>query len=75
VEKKSKKDDPLKFYARYSSLAFQMIIIIVGGAFGGKALDNKLEWGFPVWTVVLTILAVFIALYLGMRDLFNKNHE
>jgi uncharacterized protein (DUF983 family) len=75
VEKKNKKDSPLKFYAKYSTLAFQMIIIIVGGAFGGKALDHKLEWGFPVWTVVLTILAVFIALYLGLRDLFNKNHE
>jgi uncharacterized protein (DUF983 family) len=75
VEKKNKKDNPLKFYAKYSTLAFQMIIIIVGGAFGGRALDNKLEWGFPVWTVVLTILGVFIALYLGLRDLFNKNNE
>ncbi len=71
VEKKNQKDSPLKFYARYSTLAIQMIVIIVGGAFGGKALDSKLEWGFPVWTVVFTILAVIIALYLGLKDLFK----
>jgi len=52
-----------------------MIIIIVGGAFGGRALDHKLDWNFPVWTVVFTILAVIIAMYIGMRDLFKKNHE
>ena len=47
---KDKKDSPLKFYAKYSALAFQMIVIIVGGAFGGKALDNWVNWSFPVFT-------------------------
>ncbi len=69
---KNQKDSPLKFYARYSTLAIQMIVIIVGGAFGGKALDNWVKWDFPVFTFVLTILAVVIALYIGMRDLFKQ---
>ena len=68
---KEKKDSPLKFYAKYSTLAFQMIAIIVGGAFGGKALDSWLELGFPVFTLVLTLLSVAGAVFYGMRELFK----
>ena len=69
---KDQKDSPLKFYAKYSTLAIQMVVIIVGSAFGGRALDNWLEWQFPVFTLALTILGVVAALILGLRDLFNK---
>ena len=72
MEKKTKKDSPLKFYAKYSSLALQMIVIIVAGAFGGKALDEWLQWGFPVFTLVLTILAVVVAIVYGMREIFRQ---
>jgi F0F1-type ATP synthase assembly protein I len=72
MEEKSKKDSPLKFYAKYSSLALQMIVIIVAGAFGGKALDEWLQWGFPVFTLVLTILAVVLAIIYGMRGIFKQ---
>lgn len=68
---KDKKDSPLKFYAKYSALAFQMIVIIVGGAFGGKALDNWVNWSFPVFTVSLTILSVIVSVVYGMRELFR----
>lgn len=69
---KDQKDSPLKFYAKYSTLALQMIVIIVGGAFGGRAIDDRLDWEFPVFTVSLTILGVIIALIVGLRDLFNQ---
>ncbi len=72
MEKKNKKNNPLKFYAQYSSLALQMVIIIVAGAFGGKELDEWLQWGFPVFTLVLTILAVVIAIIYGMREIFKQ---
>lgn len=72
MDKKDKKDSPLKFYAKYSSLAMQMIVIIVAGAFGGKLLDGWLEWEFPVFTLVLTILSVILATIYGMRELFKQ---
>ena len=50
-----------------------MIVIIVGCAFGGREIDKWLEWNFPVFTLVLTILGVAAALVIGLRDLFNKN--
>ena len=72
MEEKNKKDSPLKFYAKYSSLAMQMVVIIVAGAFGGKALDEWLKWEFPVFTLVLTILAVAVSTIYGMREIFKQ---
>ena len=73
MEKNKKKDNPVKFYAKYSALAFQMIAIIVAGAFGGRALDDWLSWKFPVFTVVLTLLAVVLSTLYGMREIFKNN--
>lgn len=71
-----KKENPLKFYAKYSSLGFQMIVIILAGAFGGKALDNYTGWKFPLFTFVLTLLSAVGAVFYGMREIFNyKKHE
>lgn len=69
--KSGNKDNPLKFYAKYSSLALQMIVIMVAGAFGGKAIDAWLNWDFPVFTLVLTLLCVIGAIFYGMRELFK----
>ena len=58
----------LSDYAKYSSLAFQMIAILLIGVFGGIKLDNWLKLNFPVFTVLLSILAIGLALYYGLRD-------
>ncbi len=73
----NQKENPLKFYAKYSSLAIQMGIIMVAGAFGGKELDKYTGWAFPVFTLLLTILAVIGSVLYGMRELFryNKNDK
>lgn len=72
MKSENKKDNPLKFYAKYSALAFQMIAIILIGAFGGKALDNWIDWEFPVFTLVLTLLSVIGSVFYGMRELFRS---
>jgi hypothetical protein len=69
---KEKKENPLKFYARYSSLGFQMIVIILAGAFGGRELDKYVKWEFPIFTVSLTVLFTIGATIYGMRELFKK---
>jgi hypothetical protein len=70
--KNEKNDNPLKFYAKYSTLGIQMVVIILAGAFGGKALDNWLNWDFPVFTLALTLLCAAAAIIYGMRELFKK---
>lgn len=69
---KKNDESPIKFYAKYSSLALQMIVIIVGAAFGGRELDKYISWEFPVFTVSLTILGVIGAVIYGMRGLFKQ---
>ncbi|MBE0650930.1 MAG: AtpZ/AtpI family protein [Bacteroidales bacterium] len=71
-EKKKNKNNPLSFYAKYSALAFEMIIIIVAGAFGGRELDKVVNWNFPVFTLILTLLAAAGAILFGVRELFKK---
>jgi len=63
---------PLESYARYSSLAFQMFAIIGLGIFGGVKLDQWLKIGFPVFTVLLSIISVAAAIYTAVKDLLKK---
>ena len=72
-QNKKKKNSPFGSYAKYSALAFEMIIIIIAGAFGGRELDKVVKWDFPVFTLTLTILAAVGAVLFGVRDLFRKN--
>ena len=66
------KRPPLESYARYSSLAFQMFAIIGLGIFGGVKLDQWLKVGFPVFTVLLSIISVAAAIYTAVKDLLRK---
>ena len=63
---------PLPDYARYSSIALQMLVIITGGIFGGYKLDEYLDLKFPVFTVILSFLSVGFAIYYVIKDLLKK---
>jgi len=69
-EKKSK--DYLNSYAKYSSLAIQMGVIIAGGVIGGYYIDKSLMWNFPVFTLVLSFFSVATAIYIAVKDLLKK---
>ena len=59
--------------AKYSGMAFQMGITIALGVWGGIKLDEKFPiTKFPVFTVTLSFLSVFAALYLVIKDLLKK---
>jgi hypothetical protein len=49
-----------------------MIAIILVGVFGGIKLDQVVRWEFPVFTLVLTILSVFMSMYYAVKDLIGK---
>ncbi len=66
------KRPPLESYARYSGLAFQMFAIIGLGIFGGVKLDQWLDTGFPVFTVLLSVISVAAAIYTAVKDLIGK---
>ena len=66
-----KKKKSLDSYTRYSSIAFQMLIIILIGVFGGIKLDEWLKLTVPVFTIILSILSVILAIYTVTKDLLK----
>ena len=62
-EENRSKMDRMKNYVQYSGLGFQVVAIIVLGAFFGKWLDGKMLNEFPAMTLVLTFLSVFFSMY------------
>jgi F0F1-type ATP synthase assembly protein I len=52
-------------------MAIQMLVIILAGVFGGYKIDQWLHTK-PIFTVVLSIVAVFMSIYFVTRDLLKK---
>ena len=56
-------------YMKYSGMAFQMGIIILLGALLGRKLDEKFATETPYFTVFCSLLSIFVALYITLKDL------
>lgn len=62
----------LNSYAKYSAMGIQMAAIITGGVLGGIYLDKWLALSFPIFTLFLTLLGVFLAIYYFIKDVIKK---
>ena len=51
-------------------MAFQMLVIILAGIFGGYKLDEWLHTS-PVLTVIFSLLSVILSIYFVTRDLLK----
>jgi len=73
------KKKPLNNFIVYSSMAFQMGIIILGSAYGGVKLDEYLQGhqyiktDFPIFTIVFSILGLAAAMYHFIKDVMRNN--
>ncbi|NQY10889.1 MAG: AtpZ/AtpI family protein [Flavobacteriales bacterium] len=71
-EEKSEKSGKPNSYLRFSGMAFQMFGTIMVGAYGGMKLDEYLESESNVYTAILSILSIFVAMYLVIKDVLKK---
>jgi len=55
-------------FARYSGMAFQMLAIILVTTWGGIKLDHLTGTKTPVFTIILSLLGVFAAIYTAVKD-------
>jgi len=62
-----KPNDPLNKYQVFINIAFQMGIIIGGSVFLGIWLDKKFPNEYSGFTIGISLLGVFIALYQVIR--------
>ena len=70
-----KEPKKLDSFAKYSTMAFQMVIIIGLGVFGGIKLDDWLHMRFPLFTLVLSLAGVALSIYLMIKDLTPLNRK
>jgi len=61
-------------YAKYSSLGIQMGTIIAGLTWLGIFLHKKYQ-STPLWTVILSLTSVFIALYIVIKEVIKMNKD
>jgi F0F1-type ATP synthase assembly protein I len=59
----------LRDYARYSNLAFKLIAVILAAFFFGWQLDKWIGIGFPLFTLMFSVGALFVMIYLLIKDL------
>jgi F0F1-type ATP synthase assembly protein I len=64
-----------KNHLKYSSLGFQMAITIGLAAWGGNYLDGKYQTEKPVYTIVLILLGIAIAMYQVIREVSRLSKE
>jgi F0F1-type ATP synthase assembly protein I len=72
--KKGKKKQ-LNPYIKYSSLTTQMAVIIAAGAFFGKDLDKKTPSDPPLYTIIFSLISIFLALYYVLKKIINQNEK
>ena len=69
---KNHQNNSLNSYAKYSGLAFQMGIIIAIAVWGGIKLDEFVETNNSLFTIILSLLGVFAAIYIALKDFIRK---
>ncbi len=71
ANKSEKTKKYLRDYGRYSTLAFRLIAVVMIGFFSGLKLDQWLNMKYPIFTVVLASVGLFLSLYLLIKDLLK----
>lgn len=72
MDEDNRKMNYLKEYSKYSSLVFQMIVIVAAGVLGGIQLDRLMNPTSSIFTISLTLFATFLALFYMFRTLLKK---
>ena len=62
-------------YLVFVNVGFQMAIIIAGAVFLGIWLDKKFPNKFSVYTISVSLLGVFIALFQVIRSVKNISKD
>lgn len=67
-----KQRQTIKFVARYSGMAFQLLGACLAGVLIGRWLDARFHLERPLWAVFLTVIFMVAALYSLYRQLLKE---
>ncbi len=69
----NKNNSNVNKYLKYSSIAFQMVAVILGGVYLGRFLDNKFPNESSIYSVICIMVAVCLSILVAIKDfIFNK---
>lgn len=68
MQNKKKNNLPWRKYAEITGIIIEMIIIIGGFVYGGIWLDEQKFIDFPLFSIVLSLAGVAIAMYLLIKQ-------
>lgn len=60
-------------YIRFTGVVFQMMTIIGAGTWFGTWLDGQQEEESQLYTIIFSLLSVFAALYLVIKDVMKHS--
>ena len=60
-------------YLRFSGLGVQMAGVILAGVLGGRWLDERIGWKFPVLTLLGALLGITGAMLFLFKETGRKN--
>ena len=58
---------------KYSGISIKMAVAILGGVYGGKYIDEKLALETPVFTLILSLLGLTLAIVIIIKDTIGFN--
>lgn len=58
-------------YLQYSGIGIQMVVTILLFTFGGYKLDQHFGTSKPIWTAILSILGVVVAIMVMLRGILK----
>ncbi|MFW6095577.1 MAG: AtpZ/AtpI family protein [Bacteroidota bacterium] len=67
--KRKNQKSPFNEYVKYSSLGFQMLVVIMIAVFGGMEIDKMVKGlEFPLFTVLFSLIGVVLSIYYAIKD-------
>ncbi len=75
MNQKPEKQKELNSYAKYSGLAMQMAVIIGGSCYGGAKLDEHYKNTTPIFTIILSLVGIALAMYIVLKDFIKPNNK
>jgi ATP synthase protein I len=62
-------------FVKFSGLSIQMAVLIGGGAWGGSALDAKMQNSKPIFTIIFSLLGIGLSLYFVIKEAGNLSND
>jgi len=68
LQNKPKKKPDNRLILRYTGLAFQMMATLGIAVFAGYKIDQRIGWSFPLFLIILSLLALVLILRQIIKD-------